>query len=469
MIRSRIFQKLYAGYVLIILFCTAIVSLMIARQMQEDSLVEIEKSLNSQAMIIRESILPALTSGQIDDLQQRILQIAGNIDTRITIISEGGTVLADSQQDPVTMDNHRERPELQQAHKSGLGVVTRFSETLSKSMRYMAMPIDDAHHQYGFIRVALPLSQIDQRLNRLQNIAIVAAILTAIIALMLGFWIARSFAAPLSRMTKIAQLFSEGDYKQRLEIDRQDEIGELAKTLNLFAETAEQREVIRKDFIANASHELKTPVTAIQGITETLLEDTSMNKETRQRFLQKVNSQSIRLSQLISDLLALSRLESSSTESFENIDLKEVIEDSCNVLQPFAIEKGLSLGVQCPETKVVISGDEESLNQLLINLLDNAIKYTPEGGKVTVLLTTNDEQAIIEVKDNGIGIEPAEQQRIFERFFRVDKARSKTLGGTGLGLSIVKHIVIRHQGHIILESASGQGSLFRVTLPLVRN
>ena len=440
---------------------------MIARQMQEDSLVEIEKSLNSQAIIIRESILPALASGQIVDLQQRILQMTGDIDTRITITSEDGAVLADSQQDPVTMDNHRDRPELLQANESGLGVVTRFSETLSKSMRYMAMPIDDANHQYGFIRVALPLSQIDQRLDRLRNIVMVAASLTAIIALLLGFWIARSFAAPLSRMTNMAQLYSEGDYKQRLEIDRQDEIGELAKTLNLFAETAAQREATRRDFIANASHELKTPVTAIQGITETLLEDASMDDETRQQFLQKVNDQSIRLSQLISDLLALSRLESSGSDSFKNIDLKEIIEDSCKVLQFFAKEKTLSLDVRCPENKVVISGDEESLNQLLINLLDNAIKYTPEGGKVTVQLTTNHEQVIIEVEDNGIGIERADQKRIFERFYRVDKARSKTLGGTGLGLSIVKHIVIRHQGHIALESAPGQGSLFRVTLPLV--
>ena len=466
MIRSRIFQKLYAGYVLIIVFCTAIVSLMIARQMQEDSLVEIEKSLNSQAIIIRESILPALASDQINDLQQRIIQMTGDIDTRITIIAKDGMVLADSQQDPVTMDNHSDRPEIQQAHETGLGVTTRFSETLSTSMRYMAMPIDNAHHQYGFIRVALPLSQIDQRLNRLQNIVMVAASLTAIIALFLGFWIARSFAVPLSRMTNSAKLFSEGDYKQRLEIDRHDEIGELAITLNLFAETAAQRESTRKDFIANASHELKTPVTAIQGITETLLEDVSMDEETRQQFLQKANGQSIRLSQLISDLLALSRLESSGADSFENVDLKEIIEDSCNVLQPFAKEKALSLSVQCPEAKVIVSGDEKSLSQLIINLLDNAIKYTPEGGKITVQLTIDNESAIIEVEDSGIGIEPAEQQRVFERFYSVDKARSRTLGGTGLGLSIVKHVVMRHQGHIVLESSSGQGSLFRVTLQL---
>lgn len=438
---------------------------MIARQMQQDSLLEIEKSLKSQTVLIKESILPVLASDQSDNLQQQIIHMAHDIDTRITIIAKDGTVLADSQQDPETMDNHLERPELQQAIATGLGIITRYSDTLSKSMRYMAMPITD-YDQYGFIRVALPLSHIDQRLDRMQNIIIVAASLTAIMALLLGFWIARSFANPLSRMTDMARLLSKGDYKQRLEIDRQDEMGELAMTLNLIAQTAAQREAVRRDFIANASHELKTPVTAIQSITETLLEDDNMDEETHQRFIKKVNNQSIRLSQLISDLLALSRLESNDAESFENIDLNEIIQDSCNVLQAHAKEKTLSLNTQCPDTKVIIYGDEKSLSQLLINLIDNAIKYTPENGHVNVLLNTINNQAIIEIKDNGIGIDPEEQHRIYERFYRVDKARSKTLGSTGLGLSIVKHIVIRHQGNISLESALGQGALFRVTLPL---
>lgn len=381
MIHSRIFQKLYTGFVLIILFCTAIISLMIARQTQQDSLTEIEKSLKSQATIIRESIIPALSSDHSDNLQQHIIKMTHGIDTRITIIARDGTVLADSQQDPASMDNHRERPELQQAYNTGLGAITRFSHTLSKPMRYMAMPIDEAHDDYGFIRVALPLSHIDQRLDRLRNIVVVAASLTAIIALLLGFWIAHSFADPLRRMTDVAQSLSEGDYTQRLEIDRQDEIGELAMTLNLLAQTAAQRESVRRDFIANASHELKTPVTAMQGLTETLLEDDKMNEETRQRFLQKVNGQSVRLSQLISDLLALSRLESNDAESFEDIDLNEIIEDSCNILQANAKEKTLSLKTQCPETKVIVYGDEKSLSQLLENLIDNAIKYTSEAVK----------------------------------------------------------------------------------------
>jgi signal transduction histidine kinase len=466
MMYSRIFQKLYASFVLIIIFCTAIISLMIARQMQHDSLIEIENSLKSQAIIIRQNILPELSSGHIDNLQQHIINMAHDIDTRITIIAIDGMVLADSQQDPKAMDNHKQRPELQQANETGLGVITRFSQTLSKSMRYMAMPIDETNYDHGFIRVALPLSHIDQRLDHLRNVVIVAASLTAIIALLLGFWIARSFADPLRRMTDMAKLYSTGNYKQRLIIDRQDEIGELATSLNTLAQTAEQREAIRRDFVANASHELKTPVTAIQGIAETLLDDESMDAETQQRFIQKVSDQSIRLSQLVSDLLALSRLEADESKSFDNINLKEIIIDSCNALQVIAKEKNISLGTEIPETNIVIFADEKSLSQSIVNLVDNAIKYTPEEGKITVRLHVINDDAVIEVEDNGIGIADKEQQRIFERFYRVDTARSRTLGGTGLGLSIVKHIAFKHQGHISLESTLGQGSLFRITLPL---
>jgi len=442
---------------------------MIARQMQHDSLLEIENSLKSQAIIIRQSILPALASDQIDNLQQQIINMTHDIDTRITIIAKDGMVLADSQQDPKTMDNHSQRPELQQAVETGLGVITRFSQTLSKPMRYMAMAIDETNIEYGFIRVALPLSHIDQRLDHLRNVVIVAASLTAIIALLLGFWIARSFADPLQRMTDMAKLFSTGNYKQRLIIDRQDEIGELATSLNTLAQTAEQREAVRRDFVANASHELKTPVTAIQGIAETLLDDENMDAKTHQRFIQKVSDQSIRLSQLVSDLLALSRLEADETESFATVDLKEIIVDSCNALQVIAKEKNILLETEISETNIILFADEKSLSQSIVNLVDNAIKYTLEEGKITVRLNVINDNAVIEVEDNGIGIAEDEQQRIFERFYRVDKARSRTLGGTGLGLSIVKHIAFRHKGHISLESTLEQGSLFRITLPLQKN
>lgn len=465
MFRSRIFLKLYAGYVVIILFSTTILSLMIARQMSQDYLADIDNNLKNQAMILRQSIRPDLLTTQADVLQQRILQMAQNIDSRITVIAIDGIVLADSEQDPASMDNHSNRPELKQADENGLGLVSRYSQTLSISMRYLALPIID-NNQKAYVRVSLPLSIIDQRLERLRNVVIVAASVTAIIALLIGFWIARSFAYPLRKMKRMAQILSAGDYQQRLEINRQDEIGELANALNKLAQTAAQREAVRRDFVANASHELKTPATAIHGLAETLLDDDEMDDQTRQRFLKKIHEQSLSLSQLVSDLLALSRLESDGSKDFSLIDLKEIIADSCNTLQSEATAKNITFEIQLPDYEVMINGNEKSMLQMIDNLLDNAIKYTPIDGNITVNLSTKEKQAIIKIKDDGLGIDPSEQNRIFERFYRVDKAHSRKLGGTGLGLSIVKHIVNIHQGHIDVESALGHGSVFQVTLPL---
>lgn len=557
--------------------------------MQHDSMLDIDKNLESQAIMLQESIYPALASNQIGNLQQRILQLARDIDTRVTVIAEDGTVLADTAQNPTSMDNHRNRPELQQALQQGRGIVTRYSHTLSQTMRYLALPVGDDKLWSGFIRVAMPLSLIDKRLDHLRNVVILAASLTAIIALLIGFWIARSFAVPLRRMTNMAQQLSDGDYQQRLTIDRQDEMGELATTLNQLALTAAQRmetitkdrnklatiltgmvegviavdesghvihmndaagkmidaipeacfgklltdviridaiddaikqslhirgvvqselkllspprffelyatalhesvnrptgavvvlhdvtelrklERVRRDFVVNASHELKTPVTAIHGLAETMLEDDNMAADTRKNFLKKIRDQSLRLSELTTDLLALSRLESDDTEDFTSINLAEIITSCSDALQAAANEKEVTLNTLLPDNELIVIADAKSIRQLLDNLLQNAIKYTPAGGHISLRLTVDNKQAVMEVEDDGIGIDATEQERIFERFYRVDKAHSRTSGGTGLGLSIVRHVAKKHQGQVSVQSRLGHGSLFRVSLPLANS
>jgi two-component system, OmpR family, phosphate regulon sensor histidine kinase PhoR len=469
LVYSRIFLKLYAGFVFVILFTTAIVSLMIARQMQQDSLIEIEKSLNSQASILRESIHPALLSGQLDGFQQRIIQMTGDVNTRVTVISKDGAVLADTNQNPANMDNHLSRPEIQQALDEGLGITSRYSKTLSKPMRYLALPISDSNTLLGYVRVALPLSLIDQRLNRLRNVVIVAALLTSIIALFLGFWITRNFTQPLRQMTNMAQGVTEGDYQQHLEIDSRDELGDLANALNKMASTLGKVEIIRRDFVANASHELKTPLTAIRGFTETMIDDVNMDELTRRNFLEKIRDQTLRLSEVASDLLSLSRIESNDSGSYRQVNLRKIIENCCAALQIASTEKKLILKVSNSDEKIIVSADENAISQLIDNLVNNAIKYTPHGGCISVSLSATEKQAIIEIEDNGIGIDQSEQQRIFERFYRVDKSHSQLSGGTGLGLSIVKHITVKHEGQVSVVSSLGSGSVFRVSLPLANS
>ena len=226
-------------------------------------------------------------------------------------------------------------------------------------------------------------------------------------------------------------------------------------------------EVVRRDFVANVSHELKTPLTAIEGITETLLEDQEMDAQTRTRFLARLRKQNARLSSLVNDLLQLGRVEDESrSEARSEVDLVSVLERSIEDLRQEAIDKGLDLSADLAAQPQLVLGNAESLRQVSDNLLTNAIRYTPRAGSVRVRTICDSRTVAFEVEDSGIGIEPTIVGRIFERFFRADAARSRELGGTGLGLAIVKHVVQSHGGEVEVESTPGQGSTFRVTLPL---
>ncbi len=225
-------------------------------------------------------------------------------------------------------------------------------------------------------------------------------------------------------------------------------------------------EAVRRDFVANVSHELKTPLTAIKGYVETLIEGGLDDRENNLRFLRKVETHANRLTALITDLLSLSRIESGEAVSKrETVFVGEVLSASMNRLFPSAERKGLRFGTRKVEPGLKILGDPEALNQIFDNLIDNAIKYTESGGRVEVSLFQKNGKVVIEVEDDGVGIPAEDLPRIFERFYRVDKARSRELGGTGLGLSIVRHLAQALQGEARVRSRLGVGSVFSVLLP----
>jgi two-component system phosphate regulon sensor histidine kinase PhoR len=225
-------------------------------------------------------------------------------------------------------------------------------------------------------------------------------------------------------------------------------------------------EGVRRDFVANVSHELKTPLTVIRGIVETLLDDEDIEAATRVRFLQKANVQTERISSIVTDLLRLARLESEEAGGErETLDLREPVLASVRSLQPSADDKRIELRVDVSTDELLVGGDRNALRLVVDNILDNAVKYT-RAGHVSVRLTRDADRALLEIADTGVGIAPAEQERIFERFYRVDKARSRELGGTGLGLSIVRNAVHAHGGVVQCVSELGRGSTFRVWIPL---
>lgn len=582
---SPIFLRLYAGFAVVILFSILIVGLMVQRQIEQASLRDISNNLSSQAFILQQSF--ANTGQQTQSqIQQTLKQIGQRTDTRVTLLTKDGVVIADSEFNASEMDNHRYRPEIIAANTADIGQSRRYSKTLQKPMLYVAVSAMASSGNLGYIRTALPTQRIDEEINYLRRVIIIAASLTALIALFIGYWLAMSFARPLRQMTLIAKNYAHGRYQLRIPSQRRDEIGDLARSLNQMADISSQRfdiikterdqlstilksmnegvitvtseglithvnaaacrmlrtsgerclgqalkdidgsdnldqafrqcqqqqtsveriiqldgytfsrhyrlhvtllkqshradailvlqditavqriDKMRADFVANASHELKTPITAIRGFAETLIEDDTIDHAIQQRFMRKIHGQSIRLSALVSDLLALSRLESNDEAYNTQVDLQRVVQRVCANLQAVAQTQQVTLELQTKDGPVTLLGDDNALGQMATNLIDNAIKYTAAKGTVTVALTVTEGLAVLAVKDNGLGIDESDQERIFERFYRVDKARSQSLGGTGLGLAIVKHIVQSHKGQLQLKSKLNQGSTFTITIPL---
>jgi len=231
-------------------------------------------------------------------------------------------------------------------------------------------------------------------------------------------------------------------------------------------------EKIKADFIANVSHELRTPLTAIKGYTETLEEEAYESPEDQKHFLRIIKRHTDRLINIVSDLLVLSEVESrdslskeSAAHDLEEINVNELIKSSLDALRSKAQEKGIEVSCRADEDVYKIKANRFLLEQMFINLIDNAVKYTPENGRVDVRTSKENSHILTEISDTGIGIPKEHLPRIFERFYRVDKTRSRNLGGTGLGLSIVKHIVIMHGGKIEVQSEEGKGSKFSITLP----
>jgi len=227
-------------------------------------------------------------------------------------------------------------------------------------------------------------------------------------------------------------------------------------------------EQVRKDFVANVSHELKTPLTSIQGFAETLLAGALDDPEHSRRFVEIIRNHALRLSRLTDDLLKLSRIEAGKLDlEFQPVSLANLIEAAVEATSPRAEAGRLSLTLDCPPDLPCVQADPNLLREVLQNLLDNAVQYTPAGGRIEVSAVLSEGSALVTVADTGIGIPEAEQERIFERFYRLDPARSREMGSTGLGLAIARHIVEAHGGHIGVESSVGRGSKFRFSIPLV--
>ena len=576
--------RIAVPYVLLILVTMFGVGVYISSSMRQTYLDDLEAGLTAEARLAADTIRPSLAAGlpadEIDVLAKRWSDLLA---ARVTIIAASGIVLGESHDDRSQMPNHLNRPEIQQALIQGRGTSTRFSNTTGYEMMYIAVPVMNNGELSGFVRLALPLQQVEANIAHFQRALTGATLLAAGIAILIALWIAGHTTRPLRELTQAAEQLAGGNLAGGKIPITSDEVGQLTHAFNVMAvqlrsqinalegeqskmsavlgemtdgviiidsqgqiqllnsaaenmfETSQREalgrslievlrhhqlvelwqrckttgepqmaiielnvkqlylqtvatplgqamlgntlllfqnltrlrrlETVRRDFISNISHELRTPLASIKALTETLQEGALDDPPAARRFLQRMETEVDALSMMVSELLELSRIESG------RVPLKltptspvEILSQSVERLRLQAERAGLSITVTCPEDLPPILADPTRLEQVLVNLLHNAIKFTPAGGRIIAGAEQQEASIVFCIQDTGAGIPAGDIPRIFERFYKADRARSS--GGTGLGLAIARHLVEAHGGRIWAESVEGQGSTFFLSIPL---
>lgn len=421
----------------------------------------LQGTLESRAIAVNQ----AMNDSGAGDNSCHALQLSDPL-IRVTIIDARGVVLCDSKAEPETMENHALRPEIKKALAGRRGSITRFSETLQASMLYVAIPRYESQQVVRVIRTAMPLVSINNLLDELYQQSLILLILMLVIVSLVTINIYRKISRPLTEITDKAIHFAHGDFDATIANYDIKEIDALGHALNRMAKQLSRLENLRQDFVANVSHELKTPIATIKGYVETLLDGEQHAPDDQEHFLKIVLKQNDRLAAIVDDLLTLSRLESAPvTEILElsEQDACELLRSSVDICQARAYAKGIRINIRCAPP-ISIRVDDSLMTQALVNLLDNAIKYSPHNTGITLSAENKENAVQLRVCDQGPGIPEEHIPRLFERFYRVDKSRSRRIGGTGLGLAIVKHISSVHEGRVDVVNNRGAGCCFIISL-----
>ena len=469
--QRKLVWQLYPSYLVITLGALLAVAFYSSDAIRQFYEGQVAVDLEASAKLIEEQVM----SSSLEELDSLCRRLGAAGERRITVILPDGSVAADSEGNPDEMDNHAGRAEVATALSGEVGRESRISPTLGIKMMYVAIPFHVDGEVFGVIRMAISASAVDKTLETIYWRMAFGGLAVAFVAALVSLVLSRRISRPLEEIRHGAQLFAQGEFEHKLKIGNCREIAAVATAMNKMAydmdkriNTITQLENMRKDFVANVSHELKTPITSIKGFVETLLDGAISDREQTIEFLKIISKHSNRLNAIIEDLLSLSRLEDSEVKkglAFEQTRIKDIIVVSVELSRMKAEEKDIQVEVLCDES-VEANANAALVEQAAANLIDNAIKYSEAGGKVQVAASVRKGRVEISVRDEGCGIEAKHLGHIFERFYVTDKARSRKLGGTGLGLAIVKHIAQVHGGSVSVESAAGNGSTFTISIPI---
>ena len=414
---------------------------------------------------------PFFASAQMDELQQLLADNAAEMGGRLLAVDRDGKVQADTF--GLLYGTRLPLPEITDVLVKGEGLSYGIHQLDSAALSgvaedyaaYCAAKLSLDGQTLGAVLYVSTIQALVDSLNtvRLQLWSVFLVVAAA--AVIAAFLLSRVITRPITALTRTIQKMGKGDLSARVKVRASGEMRQLADSYNAMAEEIENFDRSRSQFVSNASHELKTPLTTMKILLENLIYQPDMPAELREEFMQDMNHEIDRLTNVVTDLLTLTQTDSHETPLHpEPTDLSELVEEALHLLQPAAEKRGQLLNASIPPS-LVIDCDPGKTRQIITNLVDNALKYTPDGGHIMVALADGSDDVTLSVADNGVGIPEADQAHIFDRFYRVDKARSRATGGTGLGLAIVRQMVTMHHGEISVSSAPGKGSTFTVTLP----
>lgn len=478
--RMNLRTRITATFVFITVAGVALVSLISSWQIKRFVADRREQTLVVQTDLLAaqmdQGILPVPAGQPSDSILVSYARVLG---ARLSLITADGRVTFDTDvpSDSLRLlENHGLRPEVLLARDGGVGTDRRISASVHQEFIYAARRIqaaDGTPRVGGYLRLALPAGEGRALDSQVQTIVwIIGAVVVLMVALV-SFHLADRITRPIKHIADTAHQITAGRLDIRASAASGDEIASLAAAINGMAERLgndierlRKLERVRSEFLANVSHELRTPIFSITGFLETLMDGAVDDPAVNRDFLGKAHRHAERLNTLLNDLIEISRIESGEMKmSFRWFPLNEFLVAITDDLRPLADRKGISLTVELPAVAdLLVYGDRDRLKQVMVNLVENAVKYTEEDGTVSVGVGVEKDAVSIAVADTGIGIPAEHHARIFERFYRVDKDRSREVGGTGLGLAIVKHIVEAHGGTIVVQSEPGKGSTFTFTV-----
>ncbi len=462
--KSSIRWKLAGSYFGIIIITMLLADWMAYGALRLHYLQERQQAYQVHANVVSTYAVDYIMTDQLSVLPKAVREYSEQVGARVLILNREGLVLGDSFNEDWVSGRKLSHQEVVSALQ---GQTAGGNHHISPDewVMYVAVPVTKEKEVIGAVMLSTDITDIADSLNDVLNRMLILSLIGSILAGMAAYWLAERLTRPVEELTVAVERVAQGSLKQKVPVRSRDELGKLAKSFNIMAEKLLVVDRSRRDFIANASHELKSPLSSIKALAESLIYSDEKDVAVYKEYLTDINNEINRINHLVHELLEMARMEEDNVIVHKKLEYIDVIVDRVlHLVEKRAKEKNITITADVRE-KLSWFVDKDILEVIILNLVDNAVKYTPERGRVDIVARQQSENLLLQVADTGEGIPAEDIPHIFDRFYRVDKARSRETGGTGLGLSIVLQGVKLLGGSINVQSAVDEGSVFTVTLP----